>query len=54
MLFRSGVPVFLYIDDPEFDLKKYKVSVGFSCRVIANIENDVKRRDYSTFVGCSV
>ena len=37
----AGVPVFLYIDDPEFDLKKYKVSVGFSCRVIANIENDV-------------
>ena len=25
----------------EFDLKKYKVSVGFSCRVIVNIENDV-------------
>ena len=24
-----------------FDLKKYKVSVGFSCRVIVNIENDV-------------
>ena len=37
----AGVPVFLYIDDPEFDLKKYKVSVGFSCRVIVNIENDV-------------
>ena len=34
----AGVPVFLYIDDPEFDLKKYKVSVGFSCRVIVNIE----------------
>ena len=31
----------LYIDDPEFDVKKYKVSVGFSCRVIVNIENDV-------------
>ena len=40
-LFQAGVPVFLYIDDPEFDLKKYKVSVGFSCRVIVNIENDV-------------
>lgn len=25
----AGVPVFLYIDDPEFDLKKYQVSVGF-------------------------
>ena len=36
----SGVPVFLYIDDPEFDLKKYKVSVGFSCRVVVNIENE--------------
>lgn len=37
----AGVPVFLYIDDPEFDLKKYQVSVGFSCRVVVNIENDV-------------
>ena len=36
----AGVPVFLYIDDPEFDLKKYKVSVGFSCRVVVNIENE--------------
>ncbi len=35
----SGVPVFLYIDDPEFDVNKYKISVGFSCRVIVNIEN---------------
>ncbi|MDE6799086.1 MAG: efflux RND transporter periplasmic adaptor subunit, partial [Phocaeicola sp.] len=39
----AGVPVFLYIDDPEFDLKKYQVSVGFSCRVIVNIENEVMR-----------
>ena len=36
----AGVPVFLYIDDPEFDLKKYQVSVGFSCRVVVNIENE--------------
>ena len=35
----SGVPVFLYIDDPTFDINKYKVSVGFSCRVIVKIEN---------------
>lgn len=35
----SGVPVFLYIDDPEFNLNKYKVAVGFSCRVILNIES---------------
>ena len=35
----SGVPVFLYIDDPEFNLEKYKIAVGFSCRVILNIES---------------
>ena len=35
----SGVPVFLYIDDPTFDIDKYKISVGFSCRVILKIEN---------------
>ena len=35
----SGVPVFLKIDDPEFDINKYKTSVGFSCRVIIKIEN---------------
>ena len=35
----SGVPVFLYIDDPNFNLDKYKVAVGFSCRVILNIES---------------
>lgn len=34
----SGVPVFLYIDDPEFNLDKYKVAVGFSCRVILHVE----------------
>ncbi|RHJ90700.1 efflux RND transporter periplasmic adaptor subunit [Parabacteroides bouchesdurhonensis] len=36
----SGVPVFLYIDDPEFNLSKYKVAVGFSCRVILHIESE--------------
>lgn len=35
----SGVPVFLYIDDPDFDLSKYKISVGFSCRVIVHVDN---------------
>ena len=36
----SGVPVFLYIDDPAFNLETYKVAVGFSCRVILNIESE--------------
>lgn len=36
----SGVPVFLYIDDPEFNLDKYKVAVGFSCRVVLHIESE--------------
>lgn len=35
----SGVPVYLKITDPEFDLKKYKISVGFSCRVAVQIHN---------------
>ena len=35
----SGVPVYLYIDDPEFNLDTYKISVGFSCKVIVRIEN---------------
>lgn len=37
----SGVPVFLYIDDPDFNLNTYKVSVGFSCRVIFNVESHI-------------
>lgn len=36
----SGVPVFLKITDPDFDLNKYKISVGFSCRVIVRVENE--------------
>lgn len=36
----SGVPVFLRITDPDFDLNKYKISVGFSCKVIVNVENE--------------
>lgn len=36
----AGVPVYLSIDDPEFDYNKYKISVGFSCRVILNVVND--------------
>lgn len=35
----SGVPVYLYIDDANFDLNKYKVSVGFSSRVILKVDN---------------
>ena len=34
----SGLPVYLTIDDKDFDLEKYKVAVGFSCRVILNIK----------------
>ncbi|MEG1544539.1 MAG: efflux RND transporter periplasmic adaptor subunit [Tannerellaceae bacterium] len=33
----SGVPVSLYIDDAAFNLNQYKVSVGFSCRVLLNV-----------------
>ena len=36
----DGSGVFLYIDDPEFNLKKYKVAVGFSCRVVLHIESE--------------
>lgn len=36
----SGVPVSLYIDDPAFNLSTYKVSVGFSCRVVLNVESE--------------
>ena len=36
----SGVPVYLYIDDPNFNLEKYKVAVGFSYRVILNVDSE--------------
>lgn len=36
----TGVPVWLYIDDPAFNLNKYKVSVGFSCRVMLDSKNE--------------
>ena len=36
----SGVPVFLAIDDPAFNLTDYRVSVGFSCRVVVRIKNN--------------
>lgn len=36
----SGLPIFLEIDDPAFKLDQYKVSVGFSCRIVLHIEND--------------
>lgn len=29
----SGIPIFVYIDDPKFNLEKYKVAVGFSCSI---------------------
>ncbi len=35
----SGVPVFLTIDDPRFDLKKYKITVGFSCQVTLLVDH---------------
>lgn len=35
----SGVPVFLTIDDTDFNLNDYKIAVGFSCRVIVHIKN---------------
>lgn len=34
----SGVPVSLYLDDPEFDLNVYRVASGFSCRVVFKIK----------------
>ncbi|WP_165156036.1 efflux RND transporter periplasmic adaptor subunit [Parabacteroides sp. ZJ-118] len=36
----SGIPVYLYIDDPNFNLEKYRVAVGFSCRVILNVDSE--------------
>ncbi len=35
----AGIPVYLRITDPKFDLSKYNVSVGFSCRVGLTIES---------------
>ena len=35
------------MDDPTFDLEKYRVSVGFSCRVVVTIENDWTKRGMS-------
>ena len=29
----SGIPIFVYIDDPNFNLTKYRVAVGFSCAI---------------------
>ena len=39
----SGIPVMLYIDDPEFNLSTYKVSVGFSCHVALNANNELQK-----------
>ena len=41
-LWRSRV--YLYIDDPNFNLEKYKVAVGFSCRVILNVDSEFHAR----------
>ena len=43
----AGIPVYLTMDDPTFDLEKYRVSVGFSCRVVVTIENDWTKRGMS-------
>lgn len=44
----AGVPVFMYIDDPEFNLNEYKISVGFSCKVIIRAEDVVSGVDVLT------
>lgn len=36
----SGVPVSLYVDDPDFNLNEYKVATGFSCRVVLKISRE--------------
>ena len=36
----SGVPVSLYVDDPDFNLNDYKVATGFSCRVVLKISRE--------------
>ncbi len=35
----AGVPVYLRVTDPKFDLDRYNISVGFSCRVGLTIES---------------
>ncbi|WP_302568354.1 efflux RND transporter periplasmic adaptor subunit [Culturomica massiliensis] len=42
----SGVPVSLYVDDPDFNLNDYKVATGFSCRVVLKIS----REGYANYV----
>lgn len=39
----SGIPVMLYIDDKDFDLSTYKISVGFSCHVALNADNETQK-----------
>lgn len=34
----SGLPVYLTINDKDFNLGKYKIAIGFSCRVILEIK----------------
>lgn len=46
----SGVPVFLYIDDPEFNLNNYKIAVGFSCRVLVRVQTGQETKDKAVTV----
>lgn len=41
----SGVPVFLHITDPRFNLKDYNVAVGFTCRVILRHNNSANSNE---------
>lgn len=43
----AGIPFKLEIVDPNFDLAKYRVAVGFSCNIIANIVNTQYSNLYS-------
>ncbi len=36
----SGIPIFVYIDDPNFNLSKYRVAVGFSCSIEIVIQDN--------------
>jgi multidrug efflux pump subunit AcrA (membrane-fusion protein) len=35
----AGLPVYLNIVDPAFSLDKYRIAVGFSCKVIISTDN---------------
>ncbi|MDD6209409.1 MAG: efflux RND transporter periplasmic adaptor subunit [Bacteroidales bacterium] len=42
----SGLPVTLRIVDRRFNLKKYPVAVGFSCRVVLDVDNRAEENAY--------